>query len=282
METLEPSEAMKPRPQFRAIAGVMLLVAGAVLFLDQYMKTGWLSLVILPGTGLFLYGWGIRAQLRSLIIFGGVVAGLGLGWAAAMSNPDAGLAWQTGGLLMFFGLGWLAVAVGTGAFTNKTDWWALIPAGVMVGLGVCLLFTGLRWMDVALWLCLGVALPLMVWGLAERILGLIIPGSLLIGIGPGIFHAWGLAQSENGLVSTGIMLVWFALGWFLILVFTRMIAQKVAWWPLIPGGILAMVGCGLYIGGDPSNALGFIGNTGSIGLMIFGLYLLLMRKGIHH
>jgi hypothetical protein len=42
------------------------------------------------------------------------------------------------------------------------------------------------------------------------------------------------------------------------------------------------VGTGLYIGGDPTRALGFIGNTGSIALMIFGLYLLLMRKGIHH
>ena len=43
-----------------------------------------------------------------------------------------------------------------------------------------------------------------------------------------------------------------------------------------------MVGWGLYIGGDSDNALGFISNTGGIALMIFGLYLLLMRKGIHH
>lgn len=280
MDTLENSG--KIRPQFRSIAGGLLVVAGAMLFLDQYMKTGWLSLVIMPGAGLFLYIWGIRARLESLLIPGGILAGLGLGWAMAMRNPQAGLDWQTGSLLIFFALGWLAVTAGTRVFTVKTDWWALIPAGVLGGLGIYLLTTNLHWMDLALWLGLGVALPLLVWGLAERMLGLIIPGSLLLGIGPGLYHAWGLARASNGLVSTGIMLVWFALGWFLILVFTRMIRQKVAWWPLIPGGILAMVGCGLYIGGDPSNALGFIGNTGSIGLMIFGLYLLLMRKGIHH
>jgi hypothetical protein len=42
-----------------------------------------------------------------------------------------------------------------------------------------------------------------------------------------------------------------------------------------------MVGWGLYIGGNPGNALSFIGNTGSIGLIVFGIYLLLMRRGFH-
>jgi hypothetical protein len=68
----------------------------------------------------------------------------------------------------------------------------------------------------------------------------------------------------------------------LITIAARRVTHKAVWWPLIPGGILAVVGTGLYIGGDPTHAMGFIGNTGSIALMIFGLYLLLMRKGIHH
>jgi hypothetical protein len=207
---------------------------------------------------------------------------LGVGWVVAQRNPQAGLTWQAGSLLLFFGLGWVMVTAGTRYFSNRTDWWALIPACVLGGLGITLLISELRWMDLALSLAIGVAIPLLIWGLAERKVGLIIPGSLLVGIGPGLFHAWGVIATGNGLVSTGIMLVWFSLGWFLILVFTRMVKQQVAWWPLIPGGILGVVGTGLYIGGDPSNALGFIGNTGSIGLMIFGLYLLLMRKGIHH
>jgi hypothetical protein len=98
----------------------------------------------------------------------------------------------------------------------------------------------------------------------------------------GVYFAWSTPEVGNSLVHTGIMLVWFALGWALITLSGRILVHKFIWWPLIPGGILAMVGCGLYIGGDPGNALNFISNTGSIGLMIFGLYLLLMRKGIHH
>jgi hypothetical protein len=66
----------------------------------------------------------------------------------------------------------------------------------------------------------------------------------------------------------------------LITVISRVLYKKFTWWPLIPGGVLAMVGWGLYIGGNPSNALGFVGNTGSIGLIIFGIYLLLLRFGM--
>ena len=76
------------------------------------------------------------------------------------------------------------------------------------------------------------------------------------------------------------MLVILAIGWGLITVFSRVITDKFTWWPLIPAGILAMTGWGLYIGGNPDNALGFIGNTGSIVLIILGIYLLLLRHGI--
>jgi len=67
-----------------------------------------------------------------------------------------------------------------------------------------------------------------------------------------------------------------------VTIFARVQTLKFVWWPLIPGGILAMVGWGLYIGGNPSRAVGFIGNSGSIALLIFGIYILLIRRGIHH
>ncbi|MEM5774302.1 MAG: hypothetical protein AAGU05_04815, partial [Anaerolineaceae bacterium] len=76
------------------------------------------------------------------------------------------------------------------------------------------------------------------------------------------------------------MLVIFGLGWLLITVLSRFVIEKPVWWPLIPGGILVMVGWGLYIGGNPSNALNFVSNTGSIALIMLGLYLLLLRRGI--
>jgi hypothetical protein len=115
---------------------------------------------------------------------------------------------------------------------------------------------------------------------SQRLFGLAIPGSLLIGVGLGVFLGWNNLEHINGLTQTGMTLVWFGISWGLIIIFGRVIMERFIWWPLIPGGVLAMVGWGLYIGGNPSSALSFIGNTGSLGLVIVGAYLLLLRRGI--
>lgn len=280
----------------RTVVGLILIVAGGVLFLDRYLKTGWLSLIILPSIGLFLYLWGIRLRQVGMILAGGLMGGFGFGciaaWGPAVqmgapisvdsSNILQLLASQMGLLSLYTGIGWGVVVMTTIAAAQKATWWGLIPGGILVALGSCLLFSDLRWGDFVLYLSLGVGLPLLFWGLVSRLFGLIIPGCLLVTIGPGVYAAWQENSVENALVQTGLMLIWFALGWVLISAGGRVIFHKSTWWPLIPGSILAVAGMGMYIGGDPSNALGFIGNTGSIALMIFGLYLLLMRKGIHH
>jgi len=268
----------------RLVIGTLLFLAGGVLFLDRQLRTGWLSLAVLPGAALFVLYWGLRLKHSTLILAGSIMAGLGIGTIAAFgpTDPPLFLSTQIGLLALYFGAGWGGVVIIRAAFTPKPAWWAMLPAGVLGGLGYCLLFTPIRWSDFILGLSIGIGVPLLVWGFIAKLIGLAIPGSLITTTGLGIFWAWQTPDGSNPLVNTGIMLVWFALGWAMITISGRVIMRRFLWWPLIPGGILAMVGWGLYIGGDPGNALGFIGNTGSIGLMIFGLYLLLMRKGIHH
>jgi hypothetical protein len=158
----------------------------------------------------------------------------------------------------------------------------MIPGGIITAIGCCLLFSQIRVVDFVLYFSIGLGLVFLIWGLVERLFGLIIPGCLLLGIGPGVNIAWGNINQPNGLTQTGVMLVWFALSWIMITVFSRAITAKFVWWPLIPGGILAVVGWGLYLGGDPKAAVGFIGNSGSIGLILFGVYLLLLRRSIRH
>jgi hypothetical protein len=280
--TTESGENQKTVQSLRPLAGILLIIAGSLLFLDQYLKTQWLTLLILPAVGFSLYIFGIRMLHSGLLIAGGVLAGLGIGVAAALNpqtQPQSFLI-QSGLLLAFLGLGWLAIAVGAFFALKKPYWWSLLPTGITLALGISLLFTQFLWSDIVFFASLGIAIPLLIWGLADRLYGLVIPGSLIIVIGPGVYIAWQVMQ-PNTLAQIGAMLVWFSLGWILITLFSRVMFNRYVWWPLIPGGILAMVGLGLYIGGDPDNALGFISNTGSIGLIIFGLYLLLMRKGIH-
>ncbi|RPJ51271.1 MAG: hypothetical protein EHM21_03105 [Chloroflexi bacterium] len=295
MHTIDESDPVKIH-NYRTIAGILLLVTGGILFLDRFLKTGWLSLLVLPVIGFSLYFWGIRRRLVGLILAGGLVSAVGLGSMAAwgpavrldltgrigLTIPPHSPLDQIGYLALYTGIGRGLILLTPVALGLKPIWWALLPAGISGALGFCLLFSPLRWVDFVFYLALGVGLPLLLWGIIRRRVGLMIPGCLLLGAGIGVYLAWRGQTIGNGLAQTGVMLVGFAFGWLAISVIARQVVQKNIWWPLIPGGILAVVGMGLYIGGDPTHALGFIGNTGSIALMIFGLYLLLMRKGIHH
>jgi hypothetical protein len=275
---------MEKTNSFRSIFGLILLISGGILFLDQYLKTGWLSLLVLPAVGLYLFVYGLRIRNARMMLSGGMLAGAGVGAAAAL-NPlvvHQPIYILLALLAVATAVIWLATAIAIPVYTSAFAWWVLVPVGLLSAYGTGVLFTPMRWIDFVLTLGLGLGISLLAWSLITRTFGLLIPGSLIVTIGLGIYFAWTELTEANTLLQTGVMLVWFALGWILISLGARVMNRKYVWWPLIPGGILAVVGLGLYIGGDPGNALGFISNTGAIVLMVFGLYLLLMRKGIHH
>jgi hypothetical protein len=175
----------------------------------------------------------------------------------------------------------MSIAVLNGMMNGKIAWWAFLCGCIFASLGFCFLFTILRMVDIVLYLALGTGLALLIWGMLEKYIGLVIPGCLVLGAGSGVYLGWGYSLEVNNLAKTGLMLVCFALAWLLITICSKVISDKFIWWPLIPGGVIAVVGWGLYIGGNPGNAVNFIGNTTSIGLILFGLYLLLLRQGIH-
>jgi hypothetical protein len=267
---------------WRMVIGAALLVSGIVVLAEQALQTGYLPFVAPVSAGIILAGAGFRDKRRGYIIIGSIVWGVGLGlllgWSGLFRNDD----------LFQVGSGFMGVASGFGAITviiwlrfRKIAWWPLIPAAMICATGLVFMFTGARFLDFVLVDGIALGLCFLCVGVYKRLIGLIIPGCLLIGFAPGVAFAWGQEVYEfRALAQTGTMLVWFSLGWALITLVNRMTFHTLVWWPLIPGGILAMVGWGLYIGGNPGNAASFIGNTGSIVMIIFGLYLLLMRRGI--
>lgn len=263
--------------------GLVFVLAGVIVLIDQQLKTRWLSLLIVPAIGLtFLIG-GIRERRMAFLAPGCMIFALGAA-GLILFNPLAQLNWQhqVGFLLLAAGIGSGSIILVGYATMKKIFWWALFVGLAMVSVALTFIFTSMWLTDFALYAVTGIGLSLLAWGVASRLFGLIIPGCLLLGIGPGIYLAWGQVGETSSLARIGIMLVSFAIGWFLIILFSRVLTTQFVWWPLIPGGILAMVGWGLYIGGNPQNAANFIGNTGSIGLIIFGIYLMLLRRGIHN
>ncbi len=260
-------------------AGILLLVSGGSILLDQRLQTGWLSLTVIILAGMAILVGGMIIRNLAGILAGGLLTSISVGGFFLFTALD--LTWniRLGGFLSFSGIGWLLVFTICALHLRQKPMWILIPGSLLVALGASFLFTSLRFVDLTLFLGVGLAAALLVWGVSRRRLGLIIPGSLLLGAVIGIYLGWGGFQQGTALAHTGITLVFFGLGWFLITVISRVVTARAIWWPLIPGGTFTMVGWGLYIGGNPSNALSFVSNTGSIALILLGIYLLLLRKG---
>lgn len=276
-----PKENPETRRGFPYLLGIALVSIGVAILLDQVLKTGWLVMLVFPISGIVLLAEGSKIRKLGLVIAGGILSGLGVGGFFLLSSViHASVEKRIGLLLLAFAIGWSSITLLSHLALRKIEWWPMIPAGIIFSLGLCFQFSALRLIDFVLYMVTGVGLILLVWGVFWRLFGLIIPGSLMISGGPGVYLAWGTDVAANALSKTGMMIALFALGWGFIILFSRVITAKFLWWPLIPGGIFAVVGWGLYIGGDPNSAASFIANTGSIGLIIFGLYLLLMRKGI--
>jgi len=83
-------------------------------------------------------------------------------------------------------------------------------------------------------------------GASPYLFRLIIPGCLLITIGPSIYLAWGTPGDQNILTRTGDHAGWFCPCWLLITILSRHHHLKFIWWPSFPGDA-AMVGWGVYM-----------------------------------
>ena len=87
--------------------GAALIAVGFILLLDQYLRTGWLNLLILPICGLILLGWGIATRKYGLLVPGSILTGLGIGEFIILSHVFAfGLFTRIGLFLVFFRKPW--------------------------------------------------------------------------------------------------------------------------------------------------------------------------------
>jgi hypothetical protein len=279
MNTSNTSPIVSVRRGLTSLAGVSLITFGVLILMDQSFHSGWISLTIPFMAGLIMLGHGLRNKNYGFIIAGAIVMGYGMA-EFILITPIVNLTiqYRVAFALLASAVAWAALYWIANRRFQRSPTWSFIPAAVSGSLGAWFLLTTVQPLEYILYLPTAIGLTLLLCGIRTRLFGLIIPGCILIGIGPGVFFAWGRTGELNSLAQIGIMLVTFSLGWGLITVFSRVITDNFVWWPLIPGGVMAVVGWGLYIAGDPHNAMSFIGNTGSIGLIIFGIYLLMWRN----
>jgi hypothetical protein len=261
--------------------GVILVIGGLLLFIDQSIQSGWIPIALPPIIGLVILTYGIWNKENTWNITGLNILGLG-GIFFLLFQPflklEILISMAIG--LILFSLCWIGILLSTRLLVKKYYWWSLFIIFICQAVAIVFIIGKLSVLIFSLAISLAVGIVFIIWGFFKKRIGLFIPGLLLISIGIGVYTGWATFGDVNGLRDTGIMLVWFSLGWILITVCSRVFYKTFVWWPLIPGGILAMVGAGLYIGGNPSNTLGFLQNTGSIGLVLLGLYLILLKFGL--
>jgi hypothetical protein len=118
-------------------------------------------------------------------------------------------------------------------------------------------------------------------GVLRREAGWLIPGGILAGISLGIFLIEGpLPIVADEQARGGVFMMSFAVGWFSIAILSKLFTDETQWWPLIPGGIMALIGGAVLAGELGQQALDMLGYVWPVGLIAAGLYIIRRRRQV--
>ena len=123
----------------------------------------------------------------------------------------------------------------------------------------------------------GLGVVFLAWGFYTRRIGFAIPGCILTGLGAGLLLAQRIA-SLDGEHAGGVMMLGLAAGFIGITLITPFFGEKRAWWALIPGGILGLVGVLLLLGGSALGWLELLGSVWPVILIGIGAYILMSPR----
>ena len=83
-------------------------------------------------------------------------------------------------------LAWIVILFVTLIRLEKIFWWTIIPAGIFISLGFCFFNSPAGVWDLIFYCGAGVGLSLLAWGIGGKLFGLIIAGSIILTVAPGI------------------------------------------------------------------------------------------------
>jgi hypothetical protein len=152
-----------------------------------------------------------------------------------------------------------------------------VPGAILIGIGT--IFFAAQWFEAQGAFVLGaVAFVFLAISAATRQIGFLIPGAIIGGL------ALGVGLEEAGYEMNGAAVVLgLAAGFLSIFVANVLTRAPVYWWPLIPGGILAIVGGSNAVGGTDADR--FVALAWPLVLIAVGLLVLYgstreaLRKG---
>jgi hypothetical protein len=128
------------------VGGLFLIGLGLLFLLYQFVdlpRVDNVAIYFMLGLGIVFLAWGALSREGGLLIPGGILTGIGLGIALVAGPYEFEDGTLSGGVFMgAFAFGWVLITIFTAIFTEKTQWWPLIPAAIMALIGGALLAQG--------------------------------------------------------------------------------------------------------------------------------------------
>ncbi len=163
--------------------------------------------------------------------------------------------------------------------TTRSNRQPLIGGIILIAIGALTLLAQLDLFEnIGMFFVPILGLIFLAWGLMTRTFGLVIPGGILSGIGLGIVLIEGPLAGLGEPAEGAVFLMAFAAGWLLIALLSKFTAGSFQWWPLIPAGVLALVG-GLSVAGEAGlQVLKVIGYAWPVALIAAGAWIILRKR----
>ncbi|HEX6607248.1 MAG TPA: hypothetical protein VF276_10070 [Chloroflexia bacterium] len=169
---------------------------------------------------------------------------------------------------------------GPAAPPTHDDRW--IGGAILIGIGLLAFISQYGGPLVGGFALLAAGLVFLVAGSMSRRIGLLIPGGILTGLGVGVALITGPFAAYSGEATGAVILLSFAGGWVLITALSAVFTDKLIWWPLIPGGVLGLVGASLLAGENGIWLLQALGWVWPLVLIALGVYLIIRRNAPAH
>jgi hypothetical protein len=119
---------------------------------------------------------------------------------------------------------------------------------------------------------LGLGMIFILAGVLKRSAGLLIPGGIISGVGLGIVVTQNGLLAGMGVFDSGaLMLLCMAVGWFSIIVLSKLFTDETQIWPVFPGGAMAVIGSLMLMGANGLEVLKFLGSYWPAVLILIGI-----------
>lgn len=161
--------------------------------------------------------------------------------------------------------------------TNRKN---VATGAALIALGALFLLAQmLDSIDVSLLIVPAMGVIFLVWGLAVRQVGLLVPGGILGGVGVALVLTENVLTDLSEDAEGGVFVLAIAAGFLLVWLLGTMVLKQKSWWALIPAGFMGVIGAALMIGGQALESLELLNYFWPVALIIGGLAILLRKRG---